>query len=125
MKNGHMDGVIKALMDCSANRLPAMTALRVARTKRAVAGAYAPVVEAQDALIRAHAPEGKDRITKDDDSWEAFAEEFEKLMEDDTEVEFEPLSVEELVVAGAEFKPDSLGLLELVGILEDKKNGKK
>ena len=43
-----------------------------------------------------------------------------ELMTEESEIDVKPLAVDELVANGAEFTPNSLGLLMFVGLLEDK-----
>lgn len=117
--NAQLEGVIAALADVSQNRLPGPIALHVSRSKRAVVEAFGDITEARDTLIRAHAPDDAEAITPEDDGWDEFSGAFVEMLNDETEVDIKPLDIDSLTANGASFKPDSLGLLEYVGLLKD------
>ena len=119
IKNARMEDIINALMDVSQNRLPGGLALQVARTKRAVAEQYADVLEARSAMIIAHGGTEEEGISPDHENWGLFASEYDALMDAETEVDAKPLPVADLTAEGSTFRPDSLGLLDFVGLLED------
>ena len=41
------------------------------------------------------------------------------MLNGETEIDAKPIDIDELTANGASFKPDSLGLLEYVGLLKD------
>lgn len=119
IKNGHMEDIINSLMDVSQNRLPGSMALQVARTKRAVAEQFADVMEARSDMIVAHGGTKDEGISADHENWGSFVSEYNALMETETEVDTKPLPLADLIAEGTSFRPDSLGLLDFVGLLED------
>ena len=117
--NAQLEGVIEALADVSQNRLPGPIALQISRSKRAVAEAFGDITEARDTLIKAHAPKDAEAITPEDDGWDEFTKAFVEMLNEETEIDAKPIDIDELTANGASFKPDSLGLLEYVGLLKD------
>ena len=115
IENDRLESVLDALKDLAANRLPGAAAFEVMKVKRAVATAYGTVIEARDALIVAHAPEG--RIDPAHEAWTAFLPEHDALMGEESEVDCQPLDPKGWLSA-VEIKPDSLGILDFVGLLK-------
>lgn len=116
IRNNHLEATLDALRDLSANRLPGAVAFRVMRVKKSVADAFGTVLEARDVLIKAHA--GGDKIGPEHENWHAFLPEYNALMTEESECEVEPLDPKEWLDV-CEVKPDSLGVLDHVGLLKN------
>jgi hypothetical protein len=114
IKNGLLEGALGAFMDVTSNRMNGALAWKLVQVKRAVADALGAVQEARDGLIKQYG-EG-DKIEQSSANWEPFVAAINELYAQESEISVQPLKVDELL--GLEFKPDSLGLLNAVGLVE-------
>ena len=116
--NVQLESVVTALMDIGRNRLVGVFALEVFRVKKCAAEALGTLMELKDDVIRAHAPEGAERIERDDPNWEDFEETYNALYAEASYLEVEPLSLTKLSESHEwECVPDSIGILDAVGVL--------
>jgi len=113
MTNGQLEAVLGAMIDITQNRLPGALAWEIVKTKREVAEALGTFMEARDGLIKSYGDGGA--ISQDHENWPVFVVAFEELLQQEVTIAGK-IDIDRLIAANVEVKPDSLGLLDAVGL---------
>jgi hypothetical protein len=99
--------------------LPLGAAVRLGRMMKAVEEWMEPFRQKQRDILAKHLNEGEDRITPEHENWEAFTSELNAMMEENADIDVQPLTVSELDTAGVKLSAAAALLLFEAGLLTD------
>lgn len=100
------------------DKLPLRLAVKVGRVQKALDEWVEPFQERQRAILETHLEEGESEMRSDHPKWNDFVMEINALMLEETDIEVDPLTVDELEDA-VELSPAQARVLFDAGLLTD------
>lgn len=109
LSNGDIFAAREPLAELLKMKFPVQTSFALAKLANKIKDALKPVDESKDGLIKKYGKDegGKISISAGDPNWEAFVKEFNELMDIQTEIVFEKVTL-----SGCEVEPAILMDLE-------------
>lgn len=119
--NGEVYGAVQSLAQLSEKELPVKVSYWLARLTNKMDGTFKAIEKVREGLVKKHGTPnlenpGQVSIKPEDENWEKFITDYNELMMQETEVDFEPVKLPIKLPQEVDGKPLSLKFNVLVAL---------